>query len=392
MDIALLFVGLLGVVISVVALILQIIIKRGLSKKLSGLIFLGSFVMIIIAASIGVSSESKGMDKVTANELETYAAEGQYGKLVRYINYYDKEGAGTKQDLIKKSISLIVQNKALEQMKQLEEIFYDGGTTRPEYLYLSILECYNNNNVQFQSAPKLCDYYINKCNNENIKLGVLTMLRGYENAIILDYFWDVIKGQYDSGEIGKAIETVESLKVIDIGDNQKLGDLIAEFNSYEDKVAEIHSFEMQISELESAISKNKSSVPSGKIINLHGYMIQQIKPNYYEFAFTEYDNFLGEIPSNSRGLLKTVETQFQSKGIFDLLVVEDGKEDVVLTEDAGRFNQTWVVYREVPKSSIKKVDQLNNIISERDSLVVQLENRKMNLNYIKDQINNILPI
>lgn len=121
----------------------------------------------------------------------------------------------------------------------------------------------------------------------------------------------------------------------------------------------------KINNLTTQLSELKKALPSQEIITLEGYMIKFRGNDEYEFAFPEYDNYWGRLPSDKHALLQATETKFKSKGWFDINAIELESTEVILTEEAGSFETSIRVFKEVPESAVNKY---HTYIEKKESL------------------------
>lgn len=147
-------------------------------------------------------------------------------------------------------------------------------------------------------------------------------------------------------------------------------------NSQPKMAKELDKLKKKIAKVKEEEKELQSDIPKGEVVQLSAYVVQELKSNTYEISFTEYNEWIGEIPTDDRALLETTETAFESRGLFELLVVEKGEREVQLAEEAGSFTANVPVYEEIPSTKIDSVEKLVGVQYTLEELNAELKEKE----------------
>jgi len=260
-----------------------------------------------------------------------------------------------------------------------------------------VIELYIKNNYSKFEKSDLANYYfsedfINKSYLSTVRKANKTFL--LENCIDLDsLIIDKINREFranissipsshinkivqsDISPMPKTINVLKSLNLLDIL-NANLKDKEADYN---DRKSSIKDFESAIDTMNTAIRDYHENV-----INLYGYIVGQTDTRTYEIIIGN------PMYSSSRGVLYTLKTSFQSKGVFTIKALKLGDTEVKLKEEFGGFDQSWPQYieyngysldfLEAQKRALVIANQRWYVINDRIRGEIDiLNNRKQNI-------------
>lgn len=199
-------------------------------------------------------------------------------------------------------------------------------------------------------------YYGNKEKQELVQNAIkliLDNIKGGKEDLSKIYI-DKLKTSLVDNKYKEVIVFTQSYSNAGGMDKSKANNIINLATECIDLKAQCDQEQKKIKNLTSQLSELKKALPSQEIISLEGYMIKFRGNDEYEFAFPEYDNYWGQLPSDTHALLQATETKFKSKGWFDINAIELESAEVILTEEAGSFETSIRVFKEVPESTVNK--------------------------------------
>ncbi len=402
MDTALFLLGLLGLLGGVISLIIKLILKKGMPKKVSGLVILASIVLIVSISSVAGTDYQEKMDTITSQDLQVLAENGEYEKIIKFIDYYEDTQENEKKELVTTAVKIIMNQTSQDEVHALEEYVFNPDTEGSEFIKTTILHNLEESKTKNISVEKVLELFAKSPEKSSIKKSLATYLSVFDEQEINAYYIDKIRQAAEAQELTTVYEIISEYSLLEQADQEKLKELTVQLDSLEGKKEEIQEFNDLIKAKETEIDEIKSQVPSKEVFVLNAYVVQDLRTsydglleilevkdadtNYYEIAFTEYVPFLGDIPSDQRAILETTVTQFSQQGLFSAYVIEAGEQEVTLAPEQGGFTQTIKVFREIPETAIENIAKLDVLVNERDSYEIQLEERHVNLDYIKNQI------
>lgn len=123
--------------------------------------------------------------------------------------------------------------------------------------------------------------------------------------------------------------------------------------------------------IDDEISEADRLIRYTKFYTIRAYMVARMAPGRYEIS---------NIYGGRHSILKTVRTDFSSRGMFSM-DVKIAKAEKIVTVDG--FEQNWTVYEEISDEEKKAFESLPKLKTERRNFILSLD--KAYDNYIKNQ-------
>jgi chromosome segregation ATPase len=126
----------------------------------------------------------------------------------------------------------------------------------------------------------------------------------------------------------------------------------------------------------------------GKIIRLNAYIVGATEiDNIYEIAEMEYSSYYKKnMPSSRHAFLKTVGTNYISKGYFSMDVVIVTTIPVKLKEEYGSFKQKWTLYKEVGYDDRKLYRDIRDYQLEYNNLREKMSDLQNKISTLKKKL------
>lgn len=344
-------------------------------KRIIGLIFC---ISIILFMFIIVFINSNAMAEI---RLDLSAAAGNFKDIVAFID--DNRTIESRDDAVTFAIDKIVQYKNQEGINYLEDMFFNN-TQNTSIPRLNIIKTFNKYKTNFSSSLNTYKFFCIPNNDPQFTSELVDMIKRYEYKDVSSYFISEVKKDYLS-DINKAILTFESFKKLELQNSADVDQLYSELKSLQTTINEMDNLNKEIPGLEESLSKAKSNIPSIEPFNLYAYMVAQLNKNAYEIALPSWTSY-GAIPSANHAILVTSETNFTSKGWFNLRVIQFDEIPVQLKEELGNFTQDWKIYDEATASIEATIQEYKKTATECE---VTLEASKQKLNSLAQQKKNI---
>lgn len=295
--------------------------------------------------------------------------------LIESFRLIDKSNINQGEEYFR-LINRLIQKETNEAgLKAIEEFLLQGSVNNGLRRYLIIhLAASKNELIKWHALyHKYIDTDTNTCDQ------IIEVLKSYPMIQQEKYVFKILEATYNASP-QKLTEQIKHLRLRFPGLNEPLYSIDNAFKKLSESTEKLHN---EVFEKEQAIISSEARLQNAKFVlsraetqkTLYFFVIAMIARNIYEIAGT--DGYGG--PTNQRFILRTTNTEFQSKGQATLKVRYLGKENVQLTQEAGGFNANLEVYEEIPNPvTAEEITNAKNFIDSfsKDSLISEFESIK----------------
>lgn len=388
-------------------------------------------ISLIVFVSITAFSFS---DSGTKYRLKYYGNSKNEGKLISYINKNKKNN--DKSDLVLYGIHQIILNNIEEGVSYLEEEIYNKENDINIISY--IISEMNKYKISPEDSNRFCGYYINEyilnqstetttvLNNSNDSTvdnnrywdSVLNLIKMYPNDQVENSFYDNISNLYIDKKLNESVSVLIACNTLKIGNNEKnkklkglIENLIENNSKMKSATNDIENIVTQIEKIKSDIENgnellNNATNESAKLndaiknlknqlaikknyLNLRFYCLKEHDKSIYEIILPKKSILFGEILSSTHAILYTTNSKLSPKTWVNINVYNQGNQAMVL-KGYGNIKQEIAIYKEVSKSDYSKIDELNNEINDKNTLLVELNKTIENLKTTIKEMQNII--
>lgn len=374
------------------------------------------FVFLIVAV-LACSSNKEEVDEL----IELNDSEG----LIEFIrgNYNDTDTTIIR--VVDYSIKTSLKHKVSELYDLLETLYFNPTPSAHKNI---IISSFANEKQVFKDSTELISLYISKVLEDNTEYSkhkkyIESIIDNYDNLFVKDYLLDQVAKEIRSVNYifaSNILSQYKNLGIILNKDELYTLSLLNELAFFEKSKAKSFSTFQSVNKIDAQIENNtekydklidQKSAEKTKLINDNSEFISN--RNKLEKDIDELEkeleksgyfwlrgSILGEIKTKAyeisipyqrtHALLRTIETEYTSKGTFSLRVKKTGTSNVKLKEEFGSFTQEWDVYTEVTEGAVESHNIRKKLLNEKKSEFRALKNKSKNFERRLSKLNNEL--
>jgi hypothetical protein len=337
---------------------------------------------------------------VDEDKLHRYAGENDSESIIEFMEDKDNRDYSLKL----KAIDIIVKNKLKDGLKYLEVLFYEHDEVK---FKMKIVQAFHKYNMNFRDSRKLYNYYMDinsRWESPYLKDDVKSILYNSFDKELVHYSDSLLQSALYSENypLGYKILKIRSEFIVPdsvIVNIRPLIELIVtEPNSFSSVksinsqiqlvVAELSKLDADYNEIAKRVEEESNNINSFKeelekteYYWISGIVVSEYSPRIYEV------NIYG---ADTRAILNTNNTLFQTKGYFEMRVKKTGNYPMKIKDQYGGFTQVWPIYEELTSKDESNYNFLNHSIEKSEKNIRQLEkfsnpnsysNRKQQLEY-----------